>query len=84
MAETETILHPAELPAKPWYRRRRLFWLPVILIGLLLVYYLGGMLWLHRIDADPQFGLETSAPEGGSRSVALSVDLIDREINTNR
>jgi hypothetical protein len=85
MAETETTLHPAELAApRPWYRRRRLFWLPVILLGLLLVYYLGGMFWLHRIDADPQFGLETSAPEGGSRSVALTADLIDREINTNR
>jgi hypothetical protein len=85
MAETETTLHPAELAApRPWYRHRRLFWLPVILIGLLLVYYLGGMLWLHRIDDDPQFGLETSAPAGGSRAVALTVDLIDREINTNR
>jgi hypothetical protein len=85
MAETETTLHPAELAApRPWYRRRGLFWLPVILLGLLLVYYLGGMFWLHRIDADPQFGLETSAPEGGSRSVTLAADLIDREINTNR
>jgi hypothetical protein len=80
----EPALHPAELPATPWYRRRRVLWLPVILIGLLLVYYLGGMLWLHTIDDDPQFGLETSAPEGGSRAVALSADLIDREINTHR
>jgi hypothetical protein len=39
---------------------------------------------LHRIDDDPGFALETSAPEGGSRSVALTADLIDREINTNR
>jgi hypothetical protein len=80
----ETALHPAELPATPWYRRKWLFWLPVILLGLLLVYYLGGMLWLHTIDDDPQFGLETSAPEGGSRAVALTADLIDREINTYR
>ena len=80
----EPALHPAEQPATPWYRRRRVLWLPVILIGLLLVYYLGGMLWLHTIDDDPQFGLETSAPEGGSRAVALSADLIDREINTHR
>jgi hypothetical protein len=80
----EPAIHPAELPAAPWYRRKWVLWLPVILIGLLLVYYLGGMLWLHTIDDDPQFGLETSAPEGGSRAVAISADLIDREINTHR
>lgn len=80
----EPALQPAELPATPWYRRRWVLWLPAILVGLMLVYYLGGMLWLHTIDDDPQFRLETSAPEGGSRAVALSADLIDREINTHR
>jgi hypothetical protein len=80
----EATLHPAELPAhKPWYRRRLWIW-PVALVVLLLVYYLVGMAWLHRIDDDPDFALESSAPEGGSRSVALTVDLIDREINTHR
>ena len=51
---------------------------------LLVVYYLGGMLWLHEIDDDPEFGLESSAPEGASQSVAVAADLIDREINTHR
>jgi hypothetical protein len=51
---------------------------------LLVVYYLGGMLWLHEIDDDPEFALESSAPEGGSQSVAAAADLIDREINTHR
>jgi hypothetical protein len=55
-----------------------------ILLGLLVVYYVGGMIWLHRIDDDPNFGLGSSAPEGGSRSVAVAADLIDREINTHR
>jgi hypothetical protein len=82
---TEPELHPAELPARrPWYRRRRLWLWPVILVVLLIVYYLAGMAWLHRIDDDPDFVLESSAPEGGSRSVALTADLIDREINTHR
>lgn len=82
MAESE--IHPAELPAaKPWYRRRLWLW-PLILIVLLLLYFLGGMAWLHRIDDDPDFAVETSAPEGGSRSVAVSADLIDREVNTHR
>jgi hypothetical protein len=55
-----------------------------VLAVLLLVYYLAGMAWLHEVDDDPDFGLESSAPENGSRSVALAADLIDREINTNR
>ena len=44
----EPTVHPSELPdARPWYRRR--LWLPPLtLLGLLLVYYLGGMMWLHR------------------------------------
>ncbi len=80
----EPTVHPAELPArKPWYRRRLWLW-PLVLVVVIVVYYLGGMLWLHRVDDDPDFAAETSAPEGGSRAVALTADLIDREINTNR
>ena len=80
----EATLHPAELPvARPWYRRRLWLW-PLLLLGLLVVYYLGGMLWLHEIDDDPEFALESSAPEGGSQAVALAADLVDREINTHR
>jgi hypothetical protein len=80
----EAILDSAELtPARPWYRRRPWLW-PLVLVGLILVYYVGGMLWLHEIDDDPEFALESSAPEGGSRAVAVSADLIDREINTHR
>lgn len=54
------------------------------LLGLLVVYYLGGMIWLHRIDDDPDFALASTTPEGGSRTVALAADLIDREINIHR
>ena len=80
----EATLHPAETPAaRPWYRRRWWLW-PVLLICLLVVYYVGGMLWLHTIDADPDFGLPSSAPEGGSQAVAVAADLIDREINVHR
>jgi hypothetical protein len=54
------------------------------LLGLLVVYYLGGMIWLHEIDDDPDFALASTAPEGGSATVAVAADLIDREINTHR
>jgi hypothetical protein len=80
----QSTVHPAELAnARPWYRRRLWLW-PLVLIGLVVLYYLGGMLWLHEIDDDPNFAVETSAPEGGSHTVAVAADLIDREINTHR
>ena len=80
----QTTVEPADLPvARPWYRRRLWPWLLVV-IGLLILYYLGGMIWLHEIDDDPDFALESSAPEGGSQAVAVAADLIDREINTHR
>jgi hypothetical protein len=56
----------------------------LVLLALLAVYFIGGMLWLHRIDDDPEFALESSAPAGGSQAVAVAADLIDREINTHR
>ena len=77
-------VHTAELTdARPWYRRRLWLW-PLILGALIVVYYVGGMAWLHTIDDDPDFALESSAPEGGSHAVALTADLVDREINTHR
>jgi hypothetical protein len=80
----EATLHPAELEAtRPWYRRRLWVW-PLLLLGLLFVYYLGGMLWLHEIDDDPAFARESSAPEGASEAVAVAADLVEREIETHR
>jgi hypothetical protein len=56
----------------------------LVLLALLAIYFIGGMLWLHEIDDDPEFALESSAPAGGSQAVAVAADLIDREINTHR
>lgn len=79
----EQILSDVETrPARRILRRTRAIALAVL--GLLVVYYLGGMIWLHRIDDNPDFGLEGAVPEGGSRAVAVAADLIDREINTHR
>ena len=84
MAQIDATLPPAEATVRrPWYRRRLWPW-ALVLIGLVGLYYLGGMLWLHEIDDNPVFAVESSAPEGGSRAVAVAADLIDREINTHR
>jgi hypothetical protein len=84
MAQTDTMLPPAEAAVRrPWYRRR-LGTLALVVIALIAVYYLGGMLWLHEIDDDPDFNAGVEVPEGGSRAVAVAADLIDREINTHR
>jgi hypothetical protein len=82
-SKLETTLHPAELPAPRSFWRRKVWLLPLVLIALVAVYYLGGALYLHQIDDDLDFGLESSAPAGGSKSVALAADLIDREIDQN-
>ena len=72
---------------EPGRRRRILRRIMIAGLGLLAVlaiYYLGGAIWLSKVDDDPDFGLQSSAPEGGSKSVAVAADLIDREVNTHR
>jgi hypothetical protein len=80
----EGVMHPAELQGSQSRHRRKLWLIPVVLLGLVVLYYLLGMFWLNEIDDDPAFAAESSAPEGGSQAVALTADLIDREINTHR
>jgi hypothetical protein len=79
----EDTLSRSEAGTAGWnWRRLRIGGLA--LLALLVVYYLGGMIWLHEIDDDPDFALASSAPEGGSATVAIAADLIDREINSHR
>jgi hypothetical protein len=54
------------------------------LLAFLAIYFVGGAIWLHQIDDDLDFGLQSSGLEGGAKSVAVAADLIDREINTHR
>ncbi len=69
---------------EPTTSRRKYWLIPAAVVGLILIYYVGGMLWLTKIDDDLEFGLPSSAPEGASLSVALAADLIEREIETHR
>ncbi len=61
---------------------------PKLLGGLalaLLLYYPAGMIWVHRIDADPDFAASAGdVTPGQSRAVAVAAALIDREVNINR
>ena len=63
--------------------RRVLIWAGA-LVGLVLLYYLGGALWIHRIDDDPDFDAQLTVPDNASHTVAVLADLIDREVNQNR
>lgn len=63
--------------------RRILFGLGVLL-ALVVVYYVGGAVWVHEIDDDPAFDAEAVVPANASRAVAVAADLVDREVNQNR
>ena len=63
--------------------RRVAIWLGVV-VGLIALYYVGGTLWVHRIDDDPDFDAQPTVPDNASRTVAVLADLIDREVNQNR
>ena len=65
-------------------------WLRRVLIGLgvlvvlAALYFVGGAIWVHEIDADPTFDAEVVVANGASRAVAVAADLVDREVNQNR
>ncbi len=56
----------------------------IIIVAVLLLYYPVGMIWIHRIDDDPEFGVDMTVDDGGSRAVALTAALIRREIERHR
>src|SRR5262245_40154392 len=65
-----------------WFRRVLIGLGAVVLV--VLVYYLAGALWIHRIADDPDFDAQITVPDNASRTVAVLADLIDREVNQNR
>ena len=69
------------LPSPPGYGLKALG----VVVALLLLYYPLGMIWVHRIDADPDFAppADSLAP-GKSRAVAMAQALVDREVNRHR
>ncbi len=61
-------------------------WLRRIGIGIglfLLLYYPVGMLIAHKVDDDLSYGPQGEILPGQSRAVAVTADLIDREVNEN-
>lgn len=55
-----------------------------VVLGLVVLYYVGGALWVHHIDDDPDFDAQLEVPGNASHTVAVLADLIDREVNQNR
>lgn len=65
--------------------RLRRFSVPalLVLLALLVLYYAGGMVLIHRIDDDVRY--TAAAPtEGGSSAVDIAAALIIREVDENR
>ena len=50
------------------------------LLGLILLYYLIGAFWVHKIDDNPDFA-PAEVPQGGSHAVAVAAALIEREVD---
>lgn len=60
-------------------------WTPRLLMGLVVlvfVYYVGGALWIHKIDDDPTF-TPPEPTQGGSYAVDMAAALIHREVDVN-
>ena len=50
------------------------------LITLILLYYVIGAFWVHKIDNNPDFAA-VDVPQGGSHAVAVAAALIEREVD---
>lgn len=75
---------PAE-PAPPERRRGRWgFWrlLVIVVVVALLLYYPVGMIWLSKIDDDPNWD-PGQVDDGASYAVATAAGLIEREVDQN-
>lgn len=52
-----------------------------MLVAAVLVYFVGGALWVHKIDDDPAFDAQVIVPQGASVTVAVVADLVSREVD---
>jgi len=91
MSQTDPIPELEDLPppagaAPSAPPARRGWWRPALLVvlAIMLAWYPGGMLYLHKVDDDSSFSLElTDLPRNGSRAVAMAAALIHREVDQN-
>ncbi len=76
-------LEAADRPRRWWRPAKRVVKpLLIVIVAILLLYYPLGMLWVSKIDDDTSFQLSAAdMPPGGSRAVAMTAALIDREVN---
>jgi hypothetical protein len=73
---------PADTAKLPGSRRRWVKgakWSGLLILVVLILYYPLGMILVHRISDDPEFGVG-DVPQGASRAVALAAGLLKREV----
>ncbi len=58
-------------------------WVLVGFLAIVPLYYIVGILWVHKIDDDPSYQVPDAIPPGASRSAAMAASLIDREVRVN-
>ncbi|TQV80974.1 DUF2333 family protein [Denitrobaculum tricleocarpae] len=64
-----------------WFTGKKKLVIGVVILALLLVFYPVGMMLNHQINDDVDFNLaEEELTPGGSRAVAMSIALIEREV----
>ncbi len=72
---------PAAAPRRRW---RLGLWAVPVLVVLALGYWIGGAVWVHKVDADPAFAQELQVPAGASHAVEATAALVSREVDTHR
>lgn len=82
-AEPAAVDVDALLGPEPYTPRSfaRLLWFPAALIAAAVFYYLGGAIYVHEIDDDPDFAAGVEVPEAASRAVHVAGLLLDREVD---
>jgi hypothetical protein len=72
---------PTAAPRRRW---RMALWVLSALVVLAAIYWIGGAIWINKIDDDPSFGANIEVPPNASRAVAVTADLVGREVDTHR
>lgn len=63
--------------------RKKWLLAPLALLILVVIYIVGGMIYFDKIDDDPEFGTAIEVQQGGSLTVVVAANLVEREVDIN-